>query len=74
MARLPSPAGALLRIGLALLVSVLAGVLVAGLAAPAVGGLGLVVKAGADDFLSLPAELVTPELASRSRVLALVRY
>ena len=70
MARLPSPAGALLRIGLALLVSVLAGVLVAGLAAPAVGGLGLVVKAGADDFLSLPAELITPALASRSRVLA----
>ncbi len=70
MARLPSPAGVLPRVGLALLVSVLAGVLVAGLAAPAIGGLGLAVKAGADDFLSLPAELDTPALASRSRVLA----
>ena len=70
MARLPSPVGVLLRVGLALLVSVLAGVLVAGLAAPAIGGLGLAVKAGTDDFLSLPAELDTPALASRSRVLA----
>jgi len=70
VASLSRPAGALLRIGLALLISVLAGVLVAGLAVPLVGGIGLVAKAGADDFLSLPAELETPALSTRSQVLA----
>ncbi len=60
----------LLRVVLALLVSVLAGLLVAGLAAPVVLGSGLAAKAAADDFLALPAELETPRLATRSQVLA----
>ncbi|MDP9496819.1 MAG: transglycosylase domain-containing protein [Actinomycetota bacterium] len=58
------------RLGLALLVSVLAGLLVAGLAVPVVGGAGLAAKAAADDFLAMPEALQTPRLATRSRVLA----
>jgi membrane peptidoglycan carboxypeptidase len=58
------------RVGLALLVSVLAGVMVAALALPVVGGVGLLAKGQADDFLALPAELENPTLATRSRVLA----
>jgi membrane peptidoglycan carboxypeptidase len=54
----------------ALLTSVLAGLLLAALALPLVGGLGLSAKAGADEFLVLPAELETPPLAQRSRILA----
>ena len=60
----------LLRLLLALLVSVLAGVLVAGLAVPWVGGAGLAAKAAADEFVALPAELETARLATRSQVLA----
>ncbi|MDP9428378.1 MAG: penicillin-binding protein [Actinomycetota bacterium] len=56
--------------GLALLVSVLAGLLVAGLAAPVVGAAGVAGKAVAEEFLALPAELQTPQLATRSQVLA----
>lgn len=56
--------------GLALLVSVLAGVLVAGLALPVVAGAGLLAKGQADDFLALPAELEQPTLSTRSRILA----
>jgi membrane peptidoglycan carboxypeptidase len=70
VARPFSPTGALPRLGLALLISVLAGVLVAGLAAPVIGGIGLVAKASTDDFMALPTELDTPALATRSQVLA----
>ncbi len=62
--------GVLRRLGLAVVLSVLGGVLVAGLAAPVVAGLGLAAKAGADDFLALPGDLDTPRLATRSQVLA----
>ena len=65
-----SRAGALPRVALAVAISVLAGVLLAGLAVPFVAGTGLAAKATADDFISLPAELVTPELSTRSTVLA----
>ncbi len=54
----------------ALGVSALAGLLVAGLALPVVGGLGLAAKSQSDAFLALPAELDTSALASRSTVLA----
>ncbi len=54
----------------ALLASVLTGVAMAGVALPVVGGLGLTAKAGADEFLVLPAELKTTPLAQRSRILA----
>ncbi len=55
---------------MALLVSVLTGLLVAAAAFPLVGGLGLTAKAGAKEFLVLPAELTTVELNQRSRILA----
>ncbi|MCW2606718.1 MAG: hypothetical protein JWO60_1411 [Frankiales bacterium] len=57
------------RVGTALLVSVLAGLLVAGVAFPVVGGLGLAAKAGADDFLELPAGLTSEQPPTRTRML-----
>jgi membrane peptidoglycan carboxypeptidase len=57
------------RLVLALLASIVAGLLLAGLAFPLLG-VGLVAKSSADDFLALPAELETPPVATRSRVLA----
>ena len=54
----------------ALVVSVLSGILLAGLAFPLVGGLGLAAKAGAEQFTTLPSDLDTPELSNRSVVLA----
>ena len=62
--------GMLGRIGIALLTSVLSGVLLAALVFPVVGGLGLVAQAGAVGFLALPSELHTARLATRSTVLA----
>ena len=64
------PAPALASLGKAALISALAGLLVAGLALPVVGGVGLAAKSQADEFLVLPAELETPPLAQRSRILA----
>jgi membrane peptidoglycan carboxypeptidase len=46
------------------------GLLVAALAFPVVGGLGLVARAGADSFDKLPDELVEPPLPQSSRILA----
>jgi membrane peptidoglycan carboxypeptidase len=60
----------LTRVGLALLVSVAMGVLMAGLAFPVVGGAGLAAKSGADDFLALPADLAAGPPPQRSRILA----
>jgi membrane peptidoglycan carboxypeptidase len=58
------------RILLALLASVVAGLVFAGVAFPLVGGVGLTAKAGADEFLVLPAELQETPLAQRSKILA----
>ena len=55
---------------LVLALCVVCGVLVAGLAFPVVGALGLVARAGADQFESLPAELIEPPLPQSSRILA----
>ncbi len=52
-----------------LIVSVLAGVLIAGLFVPVAGLAGVGGKAAADELDSLPAELSTPAPATRSRVL-----
>ena len=60
-----------LRVVLASLVSVLVGGLVAAAALPPVAGAGLLVRDGADEYLALPADLDTPELSQRSRILAL---
>ena len=49
------------------IVSVLAGVLVAGLFIPLAGLLGVGSKAAADELNNLPAELATPLPATRSQ-------
>ncbi len=64
--RRPAP----IRLGYALIASVLTGLLLAAVALPVVGGLGLTAKAGAEEFLVLPVELTTPPLAQRTRILA----
>jgi membrane peptidoglycan carboxypeptidase len=58
---------ALLRIALALVISVLAGFVVAGLAFPLVGGIGLIGKSGAEEFT--PAKPPPLALAQRSKIL-----
>jgi membrane peptidoglycan carboxypeptidase len=66
----PSPeSGFLTRLGLFLGVSVLSGVLVAGLALPVLGSLGLIARNSANGFESLPAELKIPPLPQRSTIL-----
>ena len=62
--------GAIIRAVLFLAVSVLAGVLAAGLVLPVLGSLGLAARESAEGFESLPAELDTPPLPERSRILA----
>ena len=46
------------------------GLLVAGLAFPVFGSLGLVARAGAEQFDAIPSELVEPPLPQSSRILA----
>jgi membrane peptidoglycan carboxypeptidase len=58
------------RFGLLLGVSALAGLLVAGVLLPVVGGIGLAARTGANDWESLPAELAEPPLPQVSRILA----
>jgi membrane peptidoglycan carboxypeptidase len=71
VSRLPSrSAPAPVRLAYALLASAVTGLLLAGVAFPIVGGLGLTAKAGADEFLVLPAELQQTTLAQRSKILA----
>jgi membrane peptidoglycan carboxypeptidase len=68
--RPPRRPAAIPQLGKALITSALAGLLVAGLALPVIGGVGLAAKSQADGFLVLPASLETPPLAQRSRILA----
>ena len=65
-----APGSALHRGALVLLCSVLAGLLVAGLTFPLVGGIGLLARGGADSFDQLPAELREDPLPQRSKILA----
>jgi membrane peptidoglycan carboxypeptidase len=65
-----SQTGFVSRLALFLGVSVLSGLLVAGLALPVVGGLGLAARESAQGFENLPGELETPPLPERSRILA----
>ena len=66
-----SPAsGAGSRAVLFLVLSIVAGVLVAGLALPAIGLVGLTAKRGAENFESLPTQLSVSPLKQRSRLLA----
>ena len=67
----PAPdSGFVTRLTLFLGISVLSGVLVAGLALPLVGALGLAARQSADGFQALPAELEIPPVPERSRILA----
>jgi membrane peptidoglycan carboxypeptidase len=68
--RPPSESGFITRLVLFLVVSVLSGVLVAGLVLPVLGSAGLVARKSADGFEDLPAELNIPPLPERSRILA----
>jgi membrane peptidoglycan carboxypeptidase len=65
-----SESGFISRLVLFLVVSVLSGVLVAGLVLPVLGSVGLVARKSADGFEDLPAELEIPPLPQRSRILA----
>ena len=58
------------RIWLLLAVSGIAGVLLAGMLLPIVGGIGLVARAGANDFESLPSALKESPLPQVSKILA----
>jgi membrane peptidoglycan carboxypeptidase len=58
------------RLALFFGVSALAGLLVAGLALPVVGGIGVTARDSAEGFYSLPAELEIPPLPQRSAILA----
>ncbi|MGZ4591826.1 MAG: transglycosylase domain-containing protein, partial [Actinomycetes bacterium] len=65
-----SESGFVSRLALFLVVSVLSGVLVAGLVLPIVGSVGLVARNSATGFEDLPGELQIPPLPERSRILA----
>jgi membrane peptidoglycan carboxypeptidase len=58
------------RVGLLFGVSAVAGLLVAGVALPVVGGLGMAARRGAQQFDSLPSELKAAPLPQRTRILA----
>jgi membrane peptidoglycan carboxypeptidase len=59
----------LVRLALALVICVLAGVVLAGLAFPVVGGLGLLGKSAADTFNVLPEKPPSLTLSQRSKIL-----
>src|SRR5258707_15694212 len=60
-----NPALALLNL---LMISVLAGVLVAGMALPFLGTAGLAAKSASDHFEDIPDDLKTPDLPQRSTI------
>ncbi len=70
MSRKPSLAASLSRLALFVLVSAVAGVLVAGSALPFVGGIGVATRSAIESYESLPTQLTAPPLPQRSRILA----
>jgi membrane peptidoglycan carboxypeptidase len=62
--------GVISRLGLLTAVSAVAGILMAGMLLPVVGGIGLIARAGANDFESLPSVLKESPLPQVSRILA----
>ena len=66
----PTVASSLARLALFLVVSVVAGVLVAGTALPFVGGAGVATRTAVESFESLPSQLAIPTLPQRSTILA----
>ena len=70
MSRKPSLAASFSRLALFVLVSAVAGVLVAGSALPFVGGIGVATRSAIESYESLPTQLTAPPLPQRSRILA----
>ena len=68
--RSPSLSASFVRIGLVVVVSLVAGVLVALSALPFVGGIGVATKAAFNGYESLPDHLTTPPLPQRTRIVA----
>jgi membrane peptidoglycan carboxypeptidase len=68
--RSPHVAASLARLALFLVVSMLAGVVVAGTALPFVGGVGVTARSAFESYESLPSQLITPPLPQRSLILA----
>jgi membrane peptidoglycan carboxypeptidase len=68
--RSPHLVASVARLGLFVLVSVVAGMLVAGAALPFVGGAGVAARTAVESYESLPSQLTTPPLPQRSRILA----
>ena len=68
--RKPRLTASLARLGLFVLVSLVAGMLVAGAALPFVGGAGVATRTAIEDYESLPSQLIAPPLPQRSRILA----
>src|SRR5881227_3466326 len=64
------PVAALPRFGLLVVISAVAGLLLAGMLLPIVGGVGLLARTGANEFESLPAELDIGAPPQVSRILA----
>src|SRR3954449_8764245 len=62
--------GVFSRLGLLTAVSAIAGILMAGMLLPIVGGIGLIARAGANDFENLPSVLKESPLPQVSRILA----
>ena len=58
------------RLGILGVISVVAGLLLAGMLLPIVGGVGLLARTGANDFESLPSELEISALPQVSKILA----
>jgi membrane peptidoglycan carboxypeptidase len=58
------------RVGVLGLVSIVAGVLLAGILLPFVGGVGIAARTASDHFESLPADLKVPPLQQRSTIVA----
>ena len=65
-----SAPAALSRLGLLVVISAVAGLLLAGMLLPIVGGVGLLARTGANQFESLPAELDIGAPPQVSRILA----
>jgi membrane peptidoglycan carboxypeptidase len=58
------------RLGVLAVISIVAGLLLAGMMLPIVGGVGLLARTGADDFANLPSELKIGTPPQVSRILA----
>jgi len=67
--RRPSAAASIARLALFVVVSMLAGVLVAGTALPFIGGIGVAARGAFQGYESLPDQLTTPPLPQSSRIL-----